>query len=146
MALVESVDPLADLEVFIDLHQRKWGARGLFPPTPGRRASRVFVRRLFESSAQAGRCTSCFLTVAGRRIAAGITFEDGDTIGYYNAGVDPDARDLSPGVLLIARYVERAIETGRRRLDFLRGDEAYKYEWGAVDEPIQRLLIRRAGA
>jgi CelD/BcsL family acetyltransferase involved in cellulose biosynthesis len=84
--------------------------------------------------------------VGGRRIAAGITFEEGDTIGYYNAGVDPDARDLSPGVLLIARYVERAIETGRRRLDFLRGDEAYKYEWGAVDEPIQRLLIRRVGA
>jgi hypothetical protein len=22
----------------------------------------------------------------------------------------------------------------------------YKYEWGAVDEPIQRLLIRRTGA
>ncbi len=51
-----------------------------------------------------------------------------------------------PGSLLIARYVERAIATGRRRLDFLRGNEAYKYEWGAVDEPIQRLLIRRVDA
>jgi len=146
VALVESVDPLTDLEVFIDLHQRKWGARGLFPPTPGGDASRVFVRRLFETFGPGGPVHLCFLTVAGRRIAAGITFEEGDTIGYYNAGVDPDARDLSPGVLLIARYVERAIETGRRRLDFLRGDEAYKYEWGAVDEPIQRLLIRRVGA
>ena len=28
-------------------------------------------------------------------------------------------------------------------MDFLRGDEPYKYEWGAVDEPIQRLLLRR---
>ena len=32
-----------------------------------------------------------------------------------------------------------------RRLDFLRGDEGYKYEWGAMDEPIQRLLVRRRG-
>ena len=88
----------------------------------------------------------CFLTVDGRRIAAGVTFEDGDTLAYYNAGVDPDARDLSPGVLLVAKYVERAIVTGRRRLDFLRGNEAYKYEWGAIDEPIQRLLVRRASA
>ena len=32
------------------------------------------------------------------------------------------------------------------RLDFLRGDEPYKYEWGAVDEPIQRLLVRRNNA
>ena len=28
-------------------------------------------------------------------------------------------------------------------MDFLRGDEPYKYEWGAVDEPIQRVLVRR---
>jgi CelD/BcsL family acetyltransferase involved in cellulose biosynthesis len=28
-------------------------------------------------------------------------------------------------------------------MDFLRGDESYKYQWGAVDEPIQRLLVRR---
>jgi CelD/BcsL family acetyltransferase involved in cellulose biosynthesis len=28
-------------------------------------------------------------------------------------------------------------------MDFLRGDEAYKYEWGAVDRPIQRMLVRR---
>jgi CelD/BcsL family acetyltransferase involved in cellulose biosynthesis len=40
-------------------------------------------------------------------------------------------------------YVVRALASGKRRLDFLRGDEAYKYEWGAVDEPIQRLLVRR---
>jgi CelD/BcsL family acetyltransferase involved in cellulose biosynthesis len=44
---------------------------------------------------------------------------------------------------MVARYVQRAIELGRRQLDFLRGDEPYKYEWGAVDEPIQRLLVRR---
>ncbi len=92
----------------------------------------------------AGPVRLCFLTVGERRIAAGITFEDRDTLGYYNAGVDPEARDLSPGVLMIAKYVERAIATGRRRLDFLRGDEPYKYEWGAIDEPIQRLLVRRS--
>ena len=47
---------------------------------------------------------------------------------------------------MIAKYVERAIATDHRRLDFLRGDEPYKYEWGAVDEPIQRLLVRRRTA
>jgi CelD/BcsL family acetyltransferase involved in cellulose biosynthesis len=36
-----------------------------------------------------------------------------------------------------------AIELGKSRFDFLRGNEPYKYEWGAVDEPIQRLLVRR---
>ena len=47
---------------------------------------------------------------------------------------------------MVHAYVERAIADGKRRLDFLRGDEPYKYEWGAVDEPIQRLLVRRRTA
>ncbi|HEV7809947.1 MAG TPA: GNAT family N-acetyltransferase, partial [Candidatus Limnocylindrales bacterium] len=33
--LVPSTNPLADLDVFIDLHQKRWGPDGLFPPTPG---------------------------------------------------------------------------------------------------------------
>ena len=44
---------------------------------------------------------------------------------------------------MVHAYVARALERGLRRLDFLRGDEPYKYEWGAVDEPVQRLLVRR---
>ena len=78
-----------------------------------------------------------------RLIASGVHFDDGTRIGYYNAGVDPDARDLSPGVVMVAEYARQAIESGRRELDFLRGDEPYKYEWGAVDQPIQRILVSR---
>ena len=41
------------------------------------------------------------------------------------------------------RGPRKMIERGIRRMDFLRGNEPYKYEWGAVDEPIQRILLRR---
>lgn len=141
--LTDSLDPLADLEAFIDLHQRRWGDAGLFPPTPGGEASRVFFRRLFEEHGPDGGLRLAFLTVGDRRIAAGVHFQTADGYLYYNAGVDPDARDLSPGVIMVAAYVQRAIAEGCRRLDFLRGDEPYKYEWGATDEVIQRLLVRR---
>jgi CelD/BcsL family acetyltransferase involved in cellulose biosynthesis len=143
IALIDSADPLGDLEAFIDLHQKRWGALGLFPPTAGGDASRVFIRRLFEEHGSDGPLRLAFLTVGDRRIAAGIHFRTADGYLYYNAGVDPDARDLSPGVLMVAEYVRRALAEGAPRLDFLRGDESYKYEWGAVDEPIQRLLVRR---
>ena len=146
IALIDSADPLVDLEAFIDLHQKRWGVDGLFPDTPGGEQSRVFIRRLFEAFGPSDVLRLAFLTVGGRRIAAGISFETADTIYYYNAGVDPDARELSPGVLMVERYVRRALEKGIRTLDFLRGDETYKYEWGAVDHPIQRLLVRRTGA
>ena len=146
VVLTGSVDPLADLDAFIDLHQRKWGDLGLFPPTPGGAASRVFIRRLFEEFGADGPVRLSFLTVGGRRVAAGIHIDDGESYLYYNAGVDPDARELSPGVIMVARYVAAAIAAGRRRLDFLRGNESYKYEWGAVHEPIQRILVRRSGS
>ena len=146
VALVDSENPLADLDAFIDLHQKRWGVDGLFPDTPGGEQSRVFIRRLFEAFGPDDALRLAFLTVGGRRIAAGISFETADTVYYYNAGVDPDARELSPGVLMVERYVRRALEKGIRTLDFLRGDESYKYEWGAVDHPIQRLLVRRTGA
>jgi len=46
-------------------------------------------------------------------------------------------------VVMVACYIQRAIQLGRTRLDFLRGNEPYKYEWGAVDSPIERLLVQR---
>jgi hypothetical protein len=146
VALTDSMTPLDDLDEFIDLHQRKWGDLGLFPPTPGGEASRTFVRRLFEEQGSDGTLRLSFLTVGDRRIAAGLMFRTPEGYLYYNAGVDPDARDLSPGVLLVAEFIRRALADGARRFDFLRGDEPYKYEWGAVDEPIQRILVRRDAA
>ena len=142
--LADSTDPLADLGLFIGLHQKRWGEKGLFPPTAGGEQSRVLVRRLFELFGADGPFRLTTLTVGERAIATGLHFETDTDLLYYNAGIDPDARDLSPGVLMIYAYVRRALEHGIRRMDFLRGDEPYKYQWGAVDEPIQRILLRRA--
>jgi CelD/BcsL family acetyltransferase involved in cellulose biosynthesis len=146
IALERSADPSADLDAFIELHQKRWGADGLFPPTEGGAASRRFFAGLFASCPPAGLLDLHFLTVAGRRIAAGVTLDDGATLYYYNAGVEPDARELSPGVVMVGCYVRRAMELGRTRLDFMRGNEPYKYAWGALDEPIERLLVQRGAA
>jgi CelD/BcsL family acetyltransferase involved in cellulose biosynthesis len=152
--LVESTDPVADLDDFIDLHQRKWGEQGLFPDNEGGAQARVFARRLFELFGQATSGSNAipehptihlgFLTLDGKRIAAEIHFETAGSLLYYNAGVDPDAKTLSPGVVQLERLIRRAIERGKCRVDLLRGDEPYKYEWGARDEPVLRILVRRS--
>ncbi len=141
--MTTSASPLADLDTFIDLHQKKWGDDGLFPDTPGGDESRRFFRNLFRNFGVDGPLKLTLLTVADRVVASGIHFDDGRRIAYYNAGVDPEARDLSPGVVMVARYIEQALADGREEFDFLRGDEPYKYEWGAVDRPIQRILVTR---
>ena len=61
------------------------------------------------------------------------------------SGLDPAAFSaLSPGVVLTAAAIERAIALGRSEFDFLRGNEEYKYRFGAVDRPIYHLTLRRS--
>jgi CelD/BcsL family acetyltransferase involved in cellulose biosynthesis len=134
------------VESFIDLHQARWGADGLFPDTAGGARSRRFLHRMAELAAdEAEQATIQFgqLSLGGRPVFATVGFDDGESCFFYNAGMDPDMRDISPGVTGTAAYLRDRLEAGRRRFDFLRGDEPYKYEWGAVDEPVHRLLITR---
>ncbi|MEA2622354.1 MAG: hypothetical protein QOH61_1264 [Chloroflexota bacterium] len=131
---------------FIDLHQARWGEEGLFPSTEGGDRSRRFLHRLAELEAQEGDGAQLQLgavSVGDRVIFSTVGFDDGLACYFYNAGMDPAARDLSPGVTGTAAYIRDRLEAGRRRFDFLRGREPYKYEWGATDEPIHRLLVQR---
>ena len=69
----------------------------------------------------------------------------GDTLYYYQTGIDPRFAEISPGWLLQAASLKRAIAEGRREFDFLRGDEAYKSTWGARPSPLvqYRIAARR---
>lgn len=136
----------ATVDRFIALHQARWGDDGLFPDTEGGVRSRRFLHRLAELEAASGDDAVLQLgevRVGERLIFTSAGFDDGTTCYFYNAGMDPEARDLSPGVTGAAAYLEDRLAAGRARFDFLRGDEPYKYEWGAVDEPIHRLIVFR---
>lgn len=131
---------------FIDLHTLRFGERGLFPTGPGGDRSRLFVQRLAQlerESADGGQLHIGLVRCGERRIWSILAFDDGQTCYLYNAGMDPAASDVSPGITGTAEYFRNRLAAGRRRFDFLRGDESYKYEWGAVDEPIERLLVLR---
>ena len=120
----------------------RWGETGLFPATPVGDRTRAFIRRLAELEREEGEARQLQLgqyRVGDRVIFALVGFHDEVTCYFYNAGMDPAAKDLSPGVTGAAAYLRFELEHGCRRFDFLRGGEAYKYEWGAVDQPICRL-------
>ena len=63
-------------------------------------------------------------------------------MGLYNSGFHPEAAALSPGLVLLAYVVRDAIGRGRRRFDFLRGEERYKYEFGPTPEDVCTVTIR----
>ncbi len=49
----------------------------------------------------------------------------------FNMGFDPLLRDLSPGIVTLGLDIRKAIEEKYEVYDFLRGDEDYKYRFGA---------------
>jgi CelD/BcsL family acetyltransferase involved in cellulose biosynthesis len=66
---------------------------------------------------------------------------------FYIGGFDPDHARLSPGTILVGHAIAEAERAGMKGFGFLRGQEPYKYRWGAQDEQTySRLLIPPAGS
>jgi CelD/BcsL family acetyltransferase involved in cellulose biosynthesis len=87
-----------------------------------------------------------FVQINGHKAASLLNFDYGDSIMVYNSGYDPSRfSHLSPGIIVTARCIEHAIALGRHRFDFLRGDEEYKYRFGAQSTEVRRLLIGKPG-
>jgi CelD/BcsL family acetyltransferase involved in cellulose biosynthesis len=132
--LAAEVDSFLDLMQYSTFEKRDW-------LNAGRRALFHDVAR---TALDASTLQLMFTSVEGRRAAALFNFDYKDRIWVYNSGLDPTVfAALSPGVVLTATAIERAIELGRKEFDFLRGDEEYKYRFGAVDSQIFRLRVTR---
>lgn len=64
----------------------------------------------------------------------------------YLSGFNPGFQHESPGSLLVGYAIQTAIGEGAQEFDFLRGEEAYKAEWGAVPRASRRRVFRRISA
>jgi hypothetical protein len=73
-------------------------------------------------------------------IAALYSFQMKDRIYLYNSGFDPLFHQSSPGIVLIGKDIEAAINEGIKFYDFLRGDEEYKFRFGAQTRYTMRLM------
>jgi CelD/BcsL family acetyltransferase involved in cellulose biosynthesis len=84
-----------------------------------------------------------FLEVGGEPAAGALNFDYEGRLWIYNSGINPTYLSLSPGWVLLGNLIQWAIENNRRAIDFMRGDETYKYRLGGVDTFIKRLTISR---
>jgi CelD/BcsL family acetyltransferase involved in cellulose biosynthesis len=120
------------LEELVDLHGRRWAAVGepgvLVDP-----AVRAFHAEAAASLLAAGLLRFYALRLDDRMVAAVYGFADRTRFHFYLTGFDPEAPNFSLGSLVIGHAIRRAIEEGCAEFHFLRGREAYKYDWGAED-------------
>lgn len=137
----------AVLDALFRLHARRWTERGE-PGVLNDESVRDWHREAAPLLHAAGLLRLHALRLDGEVIAVLYCLADAAPARerrhyYYLGGFDPRWRSLSPGTLLIAHAIERAVAEGATAFDFLRGAEAYKSHWGAVDQPMYTLRLWR---
>jgi len=63
-------------------------------------------------------------------------FDYNDSHYLYNSAYDPQFNSLSVGLLCKVLCLKESIERGKKKWDFLKGREAYKYQLGGQEIPL----------
>jgi CelD/BcsL family acetyltransferase involved in cellulose biosynthesis len=127
-----------DFRDFVEMHRGSEGPKGHFMGAE----RETFFQRLARSLEPLGLLSLDFLEAGGRRVASTFSFRHERTFYLYNSAYDMSLRAISPGLILVVQLIERSITRGFNRFDFLRGEERYKYDLGAVALPLHAVRMR----
>ncbi len=129
----------AGLATFFQLHKASHPDKDAFMDEQ----MQGFFRAVTRAALDQGWLRLGILRFNGQPVASYLCFDYGEDRLVYNSGFDLSAyADLSPGIVAVGHMIQDAIQQGIKRFDFLQGNERYKYEFGAVDTEVLRLLLR----
>jgi CelD/BcsL family acetyltransferase involved in cellulose biosynthesis len=134
VATSDHCDPRALIEALFTLHEARWrksGEAGVLADPRVQRFHRAAAPRL----ARAGLLRLRALLIADRPAAIFYGLADRHRLHAYLGGWDPHLPHPGLGAMMIGGAIEAAQRERMREVHFLRGDEPYKYSWGAVDRP-----------
>lgn len=127
----------AQFDSLIALHAARWSSRA----EPGVLTDpdvQAFHREAAAWLLSRGMLRLYRLLVGDQVVAAYYGFHHRERSSYYLGGFDPALGSLGVGNQIVWHAIQSAQREGARFFDFLRGREAYKYRWGAVDTPAFR--------
>ena len=125
-----------DMEDFLELMAQDEEKRVFLSPL-----MRDQMKSTMRCAFQGGCLQLAFLEVGGQKAAAYLNFDYLNRIWVYNSGLDRSYMQYSPGWVLLGHLIKWATDNGREEFDFMRGDEDYKYKFGAVDRFVIRVTI-----
>lgn len=136
--LVTETELPAALDAFFVLHRKSSTGKARF--MDGR--MEAFFRTAAAAFAQRG-WLQLWMLETEHPLAAVLCFDYAEAVSLYNSGFEPEARAASPGIVLIAGVLRETIGRRRQRFDFLRGEETYKYDFGARPTDLMRVVVER---
>ena len=128
-----------EIEAFLDLMALDADKARFLTP-----AMRAQFREITRAADEGGWLKLAFLEVDDALAAAYLNFDFGNSLWIYNSALDQRFGALSAGWVLLGNLLRWAIENKRAAFDFMRGDEDYKFRFGAVAEAIYRLQLSPA--
>ncbi|MBF6599050.1 MAG: GNAT family N-acetyltransferase [Dehalococcoidia bacterium] len=102
-----------------------------------------FFREMVPAMAHERMLRFYLLTLDGQPVASVLNFDLAGVLYMYNSGYDPQYAHYGVGLMSKALLLRDAVENGRSCVDFLRGDEAYKYDLGGTDQQVYQLTLTR---
>jgi CelD/BcsL family acetyltransferase involved in cellulose biosynthesis len=140
---------LADQNSFPDLfdalvtnHQARSAVTGRLGAFSDDRA-RSFHREAAARLLARGKLRLYGLRFGGEIVASLYAFVHRRTLLFYASGFRPELSRFDLGTIMIGEAFERAFQEGVRTFDFLRGQESYKYQWGASNRTLFRRELSR---
>ena len=129
---------IADLlNTFLKLFALSWEDKASFM-TPRMES---FFRAIADAMAALGLLWFGTLEVDTVTAAMTMGFDYNDTVYLYNSAYDPEYSYLSVGILSKVLGIKESLQMGRKKWDFLKGDEPYKYNLGGSAVPLHSCQI-----
>jgi CelD/BcsL family acetyltransferase involved in cellulose biosynthesis len=101
-----------------------------------------FFRSLAEAMAEIGLLRFGILELNALSVAMIMRFDYNDVVYLYNSAYDPNYSYLSVGLLSKVLCIKESIQSGRKKWDFLKGGEPYKYHIGGREVPLYGCRIK----
>jgi len=100
-----------------------------------------FFRSLAKAMAEIGLLRLGIIQLDKVPVAMTMGFDYNDSHYLYNSAYDPQFNYLSVGLLCKVLCLKESIEKGRKKWDFLKGGEPYKYQLGGQEIPLYSCQI-----
>lgn len=104
---------------------------------------KIAMAKTIRTSFQVGYLQLSFLEIGGKKAATYLIFDYQNSLWVYNSGMDPEFYPYSAGWVLLGYLLQWANENKRSTFDFMRGNEDYKYRFGAIDRFVNRIRLAR---
>lgn len=123
---------------FIQLHEKSDSDKDLFWKERNMRTFFKKITRRFSNN----EWIELLLLFKHETLMAGLLAFDYHNIIYlYNTAYSKDYAWYSPGIYLFYKMITSAIKDNKEKVNFLRGQENYKYFFQAKESKIQNLII-----